>query len=133
MQRLFLDTSAYSEFKRGNTEVIEMIRCANQIYVNAIVVGELLSGFDGGKWREKNRKELGEFLAHATVTTQSITHETAERYSFIRQRLKKRGAPIPANDMWIAASVMEMGTFLVTCDSDFSHLEDVIPMQIISK
>lgn len=131
MKRLFLDTSAYSEFKRGNTEVIKVIRQADHVYVNSIVIGELLSGFDGGKWRDKNRKELNEFLAHDTVTLCNITHESAERYSFVRQRLKKRGTPIPSNDMWIAASVMETGTFLITFDSDFEHLQDVIPLQII--
>lgn len=131
MQRLFLDTSAYSEFKRGNADIIEIIRKADQIYVNPVVIGELLSGFDGGKWRDKNRKELDDFLEHDTVTTQAVSRETAERYSFIRQRLKKRGTPIPANDMWIAASVIETGTFLVTRDSDFIHLEDIIPMRIV--
>jgi tRNA(fMet)-specific endonuclease VapC len=131
MHRIFLDTSAYSEFKRGNDEVIKIMSKADQIYINAVVIGELLSGFDGGKWRDKNRKELDGFLDHDTVAIQIVSRETAERYSFIRQRLKKKGTPIPANDMWIAASVIETGTFLVTRDSDFSHLEDVIPMSII--
>lgn len=133
MKRLFLDTSAYSAFKKGGAEVIGIIRQADEVRVNSVVVGELLSGFEGGKWRDQNRSELEEFLNHETVTLQDVTHETAERYAFVRQRLKKRGTPIPSNDMWIAASAMESGSFLVTLDSDFSHLENVIPMRILSQ
>ena len=62
MKEIFLDTSAYSAFKRGTQKVMEKIREADQLYLNAIVIGELLSGFSRGKFKESNRQELKEFL-----------------------------------------------------------------------
>jgi predicted nucleic acid-binding protein len=36
------------------------------------------------------------------------------------------GQPIPTNDLWIAASVMEHGTELVTLDRDFTHVAQIL-------
>lgn len=125
MKRIFLDTSAYSLFKRASPNVIEIIRQADVVYLNTIVLGELLAGFDGGKFKAQNRKELFEFLAEPTVTLLPLNQDTAERYSFLYQYLKTQGTPIPTNDLWIAASVMESGTALVTTDSHFQKLPQI--------
>ena len=50
MKKLFLDTSGYSGFKKGNPAILEAIREADEIRLNPIVIGELLSGFDGGRF-----------------------------------------------------------------------------------
>ena len=125
MKSIFLDTSAYSGFKRGIPAVTQAIRDADHIYVNAIVIGELLAGFDLGKFREANRKELKEFLRSPTVSVHPLTEETAERYSFIYQDLRRRGKPIPTNDLWISACVMELGTGLLTADSHFQNVHQI--------
>ncbi|MBI2339481.1 MAG: type II toxin-antitoxin system VapC family toxin [Deltaproteobacteria bacterium] len=131
MRIIFLDTSGYSEFKRNNSQVIEEIRKADRLFVNPIVIGELLAGFDGGKYKQQNRRELREFLGRDSVTVHSISEETSERYSVIHQYLKKKGTPISANDLWIAASVLETGAHLVTADSDFLKLEMISTVMII--
>jgi predicted nucleic acid-binding protein len=123
MKSIFLDTSAYSAFKRNHHQVIDAIKEADHLYVNPVVVGELLSGFDRGTYRQQNRRELALFLQQRVVSVHPITEETSERYSLIYNSLRSHGTPIPSNDMWIAASVMETGTFLITLDSDFRKLE----------
>ena len=125
MKKVFLDTSAYSLFKKANPVLLEKIKTADEVYLNAVVIGELLAGFDGGKFREVNRRELREFLEHPTVVISSMTEETSERYSFIYHDLKSRGAPIPTNDLWIAASVMETGTCLITADQHFHQVRQI--------
>ncbi|MBI2981570.1 MAG: type II toxin-antitoxin system VapC family toxin [Deltaproteobacteria bacterium] len=132
MKEIFLDTSAYSAFKRGTAKVMEAIREADQVFLNAIVIGELLSGFSGGKFNEPNRQELKEFLSFPYVTILPLSEETAERYAFIYSDLKAHGTPIPTNDLWIAASVMEKGAALLTFDQHFSKVHQIqtllIPM-----
>lgn len=125
MKELLLDTSGYSAFKQGLKEALETIRYADRVFLNAIVLGELFAGFDRGKLREANRKELKEFLQHPTVSVLPITEETAERYSFIYRDLKDRGSPIPTNDLWIAASVMEAGAGLLTADRHFLKVRQI--------
>jgi len=125
LKTLFLDTSAYSFFKRGHPVVLEAIRHADRLYLNTIVLGELFSGFDRGKYRSQNRKELKEFLSHHSVKVFSLTEETAERYSFIYGALASAGTPIPTNDLWISASVVESGSILLTSDAHFLKVKQI--------
>lgn len=125
MKKIFLDTSAYSAFKKNNKKVTELILEADSVHFSPIVLGELFSGFDGGRFQETNRKELKEFLQHPAVSILEMTEETAERYSLILHDLKKRGQPVPTNDLWIAASVMENGSVLVTADQHFQNVSQI--------
>lgn len=40
--------------------------------------------------------------------------------------LKKKGGPIPANDIWIAASAMRHGLSLFTYDDHFNNVDGLI-------
>ena len=40
--------------------------------------------------------------------------------------LKKKGRPIPMNDVWIAAHCLERGWVLVTDDLDFDYVDDLV-------
>ena len=55
----------------------------------------------------------------ATTSTKDVSQETAEIYSDIKMALKKKGTPIPLNDVWIAAHTVETGAKLITYDSHF--------------
>jgi tRNA(fMet)-specific endonuclease VapC len=126
MTRLTLDTSAYSAFKRGNTEVVRHIRRAEEILLPSIVLGELLGGFEAGQRSRRNRDELDLFRESPRVRLVSIGEATAERYAVIYASLRAMGQPIPTNDLWIAASTMEHGTELVTLDRDFTHVAQIL-------
>ena len=126
MSRLTLDTSAYSAFKRGHTEVVRHIRRAEEILLPSIVLGELLGGFEAGQRSRRNRDELDLFRESPRVRLVSIGEATAERYAVIYASLRAMGQPIPTNDLWIAASAMEHGTELVTLDRDFTHVAQIL-------
>jgi len=49
--------------------------------------------------------------------------EVAREYGRLRQRLKKKGRPIPENDIWIAAAAKAHGMTLVTRDGHFENVE----------
>jgi hypothetical protein len=42
---------------RGDREAVHALREADEIYLNAIVLGEMLGGFMGGERQEKNEKD----------------------------------------------------------------------------
>lgn len=132
MSRLLLDTSAYSAAFRGNGAAKEAIQSAEELFLSPIVIGELLAGFAGGRHREKNEKELAEFLAVPSVSGLEIDQETARRYALILTSLRAAGTPIPTNDIWIAASAMQHGLELLTADDHFSKVGQIVVRPIRS-
>jgi predicted nucleic acid-binding protein len=125
LSQVLLDTSAYSAFKRGNPEVLALLQEADEIHVNAVVLGELGAGFRGGTRRRENEQELTAFLASPRVRLAPMGEETADRYASIHAYLKKAGTPIPTNDLWIAATAMEHGLRVITTDGDFDRVVQI--------
>ena len=111
---------------KGDEASIKIIRMYEKILISPVVIGELLAGFRRGKWEDKNRLQLKDFLSRNRIMTVPISVDTAEFYSFILNELKKQGTPIPVNDIWIAASVMENGAGIATYDNHFSKIKGLI-------
>ena len=125
MSRILLDTSALSAVFRGHEGIAEATRAADRIAVSPVVLGELHTGFRGGRQQEKNREILRTFLDSPRVRTVNIEAETAERYAQIYDSLRRAGTPIPTNDIWIAASAMQFGLRLVTTDALFEQVPQI--------
>ena len=126
MRSVLIDTSAYSAFKRGDSAALSALQNANLILLPVFVLGELLAGFEVGSQRERNRNELRDFQQSSRVQLVSATAETAERYAVIYAYLRDRGRPIPTNNLWIAATTMEQGGILLTADSHFLDLPQIV-------
>ena len=126
MSRVLLDTSAYSAFMRGYPEVKSALQEAEQIYLNPVILGELLAGFRRGKRARKNMGELRTFLSSPRVSLVDVNQETAERYAVILHSLWAAGTPIPTNDIWIAASAMQHGLRVLTTDDHYQKVTQII-------
>ena len=124
--KLLLDTNAYGAFLRGHPTVGERVRRSTGVYMSAVVVGELLFGFRAGTRYEKNARELQAFLENPLVAFLAVTHATAERFALVAAGLKRRGTPIPTNDVWIAAHAFETGAELVSLDKHFAKVEGLL-------
>jgi tRNA(fMet)-specific endonuclease VapC len=124
--KVMLDTSAYSAFLRGNDEVKRALQEADAIYLNAIVLGELYSGFAQGSREKKNRDILRDFLSSSRIQIAALDEETAERYAAIITYLRSNGTPIPTNDLWIAATTMQYGLKLLTTDGHYRSVPQII-------
>lgn len=121
--RLLLDTNAYSRMRDGDQAVLDVVRRCDEVVFSTVVAGELLGGFRAGTRLERNLEELRSFLEEPRVTLVPVTWTTADRYSRIYASLKRKGRPIPINDMWIAAHAMETGADLLSFDPHFRHVE----------
>ena len=119
MRSILLDTSAYAAFRNGNTLVLDSLASVHRVYMSVFVLGELFFGFEGGDRSIENRQELDEFLRKPTVLFVGATRETAEVFGSVKNDLKRKGTPLPINDVWIASHCIELGTVLVALDRHF--------------
>ena len=126
MKRILIDTNAYAAFKKNDADAVSVLKTTEYVGVNIIVLGELLSGFKGGTKESINRKELEQFLDSPRVNLLPLDEETAEFYARIYWDVKKRGKPIPTNDLWVAASAMRHGLALFTYDEHFADIAGLI-------
>ncbi len=111
---------------RGHLEVKAALQQAEEICVTPVVLGELLAGFMKGSHRAKNERQLQEFLSSPRVNVLGMDGETAVRYAVILHALRSAGTPIPANDLWIAASAMQHGLRILTTDSHYLRIPQVV-------
>lgn len=130
MRQLCLDTSAYSRFKAGEPRVVKVITSAKSIGMPAIVIGELRAGFRLGQRREQNENELHEFLDSPVVHCLDVDDDAATCYAEIFAKLRRKGAPIPTNDMWIAAIAMREGAPLLTFDAHFDRIQEIAILKL---
>jgi len=119
---VLLDTSAYSALYRGHQPILDVLRRSETVGVPAVVLGELYSGFRAGNRWAENTGQLAQFLSKPSVRVLNITEETALRYAEVDVFLRKKGRPIPRNDVWIAAVALEHGLQLLTLDTHFREI-----------
>ena len=123
--RILLDSNAYSLLMRGHEQVAEIVRRSENVLLSAVVVGELMYGFRWGAHFDRNASDLRSFLGSPYVSFVLVGPITADRYSRIAASLRAKGRPIPTNDIWIAAQVMETGAELVSADEHFNQIDGI--------
>jgi len=126
MSRILLDTSAYSAYIEGHPELREPVRRASAVHLSVVAMGELLAAFLKGGRRRQNETRLREFIAEPRVHVLHVDDETAVRYAAILDYLRRQGTPVPINDLWIAATAAQHGLRILTLDSHFLQIPQVI-------
>lgn len=123
MRSVALDTNSYVAFKRGDEKIVTVIQQCPDLLICATVLGELLAGFAAGSREAKNREGLAAFLRSPRVRSVVCGPTTADNYALIFAALRRKGRPIPTNDLWIAASALEHGAGLLTLDAHFAEID----------
>jgi tRNA(fMet)-specific endonuclease VapC len=119
---LLLDTNRLTDVLAGIPEAVSRVEAALEVRVPPIVLGELRAGFARGKRPERNERALQWFLSQPGVSVPPVTEATSHRYAAVWAALRKRGTPIPTNDLWIAASALEHGLAVFTRDAHFARV-----------
>jgi len=119
MNKILLDTNAFTRFLAGDERVLSYLGQAEKVYMSVFVLGELFAGFKARGKERQNKQILERFLLKSTVNVLEASKGTAEIFGFIKEALRKSGNPIPVNDIWIAAHALETGSVLITYDSRF--------------
>jgi tRNA(fMet)-specific endonuclease VapC len=126
LRHLLLDTNVLAAFYAGDPETVEAFQRASSLAVNTIVLGELLAGFAMVTRSGENRRLLARFLANPRVDLLPLGSDTAEHYAGVFAQLRRKGRPIPSNDMWVAASALQHGLVLFTRDAHFGEIEGLL-------
>ena len=117
---MILDTNGLSAVADGDLTVEPILRETTEIAVPVIVLGEFRYGIRQSRGRARYERWLAESIPSYRVLT--VDEETAERYAEIRDELKHRGRPIPANDLWIAALTRQHALPLLSRDQHFDSI-----------
>lgn len=120
--KLALDTNAYRLAMDGDPQAVLLVRTADRLLMPVPVLAELRYGFLNGTQGRANEAHLVRFLDRPRVEVLRCDEETTVRYAELKLQLKKQGTPIPINDVWIAALVLQHQATLFTRDSDFERI-----------
>lgn len=115
MPRYMLDTDTCSYImKRSHPVVVRRVQevPVTDVCMSVVTKAELLYGVEVSPRRSQDAAALSAFLPY--VEALDLTNDTAIHYAEIRADLKKRGALIGANDLFIAAHARSLGLTLVT-------------------
>lgn len=120
-----LDTNRYVDFARGDERVVELLQTAESVVLPLVVLGELRAGFSVGRRGAQNEGALRRFLLRPGVSVLPPDEQTTHHYAAVYRQLRQQGTPIPTNDMWIAAIVLQHGLVLCARDHHFDHLPQI--------
>jgi tRNA(fMet)-specific endonuclease VapC len=120
--RLALDTNRYTDLCRGDRSVVETVELADEVWLPFIALGELRAGFAVGSQGSRNEAVLRRFLLKPGVGVLYADEQTTHHYAAVYRQLRKQGTPIPTNDMWISALVLQHSLTLYDRDAHFDAL-----------
>jgi len=121
---MILDTNALSAFVDGEESVRAIIVKSTQPAIPVIVLGEFRYGIAQSRYRSEYESWLETHLPDFVILP--VTDETATVYADLRMELKRRGRPIPANDAWIAALALQHRLMVLSRDTHFDSVPDLI-------
>jgi len=118
-----VDTNIIIDFFGGEPALKDKFS-EKSIVIPSVVVGELYYGAFASSQNEKKINELDEFLPDYEII--SIDDDTARFYGEIKSVLRKKGTPIPENDIWICALSMQYQLSIATRDKHFDKPEKIM-------
>jgi tRNA(fMet)-specific endonuclease VapC len=117
---VILDTNAVSALFAGDPELLPLLAAEPRLHLPAVVIGEYRYGLLRSRRRRTLAGLLDTLIAESRVLELDL--ETAERYAEVRDELRRQGAPIPENDVWIAALARQHELPVVTRDEHFDQV-----------
>lgn len=121
--KFLLDTNIIAAWFNGEVNIADKIDKAKEVHIPIIVVGELYYGAAYSIQIEKNIKNIQNITNRYNVL--QIDIETTKLYGDIKAALRKKGKPLPENDIWIAAIAQRYQLTIVTRDKHFKEIESI--------
>lgn len=124
--RLALDTNRYVDLCKGSEESAALVAGAAAVFLPFVVVAELRAGFALGRRGAENERVLRRFLLKDGVDVLFADDQTTQQYASVFRQLRLQGTPIPTNDIWIAALVLQHGLALHDRDRHFDRVPQIV-------
>lgn len=114
---MILDTNALSAAADNDPAVVVVLAHADQVAIPVIVLGEYRHGIAQSRHRSSYESWLAGLLDDCLVL--DVNEPTTHYYAEITLELKRKGKPIPTNDIWIAALCRQHSLPLLSRDRHF--------------
>ena len=128
MQVYLLDTTPLSAYLTGRSAAVERFTPwldRNEVATSILVYAEVVEGLRSRAAFPALHQLLRELLVG--VQPYTLTYPMLDRYSLIRRQLRPPHGPglIGDIDTLIAATALDRGLTLVTCDADYLRVPDL--------
>jgi tRNA(fMet)-specific endonuclease VapC len=117
---IVLDTNAAIALLNGSTAALREVERYDAVYLPATAVGELRFGAYRSERKSENLVRVDALEMRCAVL--EVDSATADHYGRLRAQLFSAGTPLPENDIWIAASALNVDAPLLTGDAHFRHV-----------
>ena len=121
--KYLLDTNIVIALFAGDRAVEAKVTNTENVALAPPIIGELCFGAQKSEKATENLHRINMFIEQHILFPCDL--ETAQWYGIIKERLRRKGRPIPNNDIWIAAIAMQHDLTLVTRDSHFDEVESL--------
>ena len=119
--RYLLDTNAAIRLLEGDRAFQNRLRGEVETFLSVTVLGELYFGAMKSARADANLDRIERLVEKHDVLY--CDQETAYQYGKFKTELRRKGRPIPDNDMWIAATAKQYELTLVADDAHFAHVD----------
>lgn len=115
--KVLLDTNIALALLNGDASLQITLEGCTAVYLPIIVIGEL---YYGAEYSTKIKHNISSLKKLARKFKQLLVDEsTCVVYGKLKSNLRKKGRPIPENDIWIAALAIQHGLVLLSRDKHF--------------
>ncbi len=121
--RFLLDSNIVIALLQGDDAVLSNLDRAPEVFIPAVVIGELFFGAAKSARPGENTDKVERFAANRYIVSCDL--DVAREYGRLKKRLQEKGRPLPENDIWIAAMAKLHEMVLVTRDSHFKEVDDL--------
>ncbi|MCZ6672252.1 MAG: type II toxin-antitoxin system VapC family toxin [Verrucomicrobia bacterium] len=118
-------TFAYIAFCKNNSIAVDAIQKADEILLPLMVIAELRAGFAVGRKGEENEVILQRFLISPRASIASPDESTSFVYAQLFRYLRRKGTPVPINDLWIVSITLQNDATLLTFDQHFQSFPQI--------
>ena len=120
---MILDTNALSAAADDDPAIIPLLARADQIAIPVIALGEYRYGIAQSRHRTSYAEWLKGLLHDCLVL--DANEPTTHYYAEVVLELRKKGQPIPTNDIWIAALCRQHSLPLLSRDRHFDLVRGI--------
>jgi tRNA(fMet)-specific endonuclease VapC len=121
--RYLLDTNIVIALFATESPVLDRVQEIAELFIPSVGLGELYYGAQHSGRAAENIARIDEFAAGTVIL--NCDAETAKWYGDIKNRLRRKGQPIPENDIWIAALCFQHNLRLASRDAHFNAVEEL--------
>lgn len=122
--KLVLDTSSLSKVLSQNIDAIRRLSniSFDELIIPLAVDAELRYGFLYGNRHQENLLNYADLKQRYKIMVVAPTQATSVQHAELAVWARRNGFAIGKNDLWIAATTIELAGRLLTYDADFERL-----------